>query len=230
MPITGSSCNREGEAVLGGPRNLVILACFQLAACAEPRSARPVPSYDPFSGRLVQLSADQNGDGRIDQWTYLDGTRVIRGEADSDGDGRIDRWEYFDTDSQLVSVGTSSRNDGIEDTWTLVRPINGEGRVDLARTRDRRVDRREYYVDGVLTHVELDTNGDGRIDRWDRYEKDVLREVQFDTSFTADRPNRRLLYDAQGHFAGAEADDDRDGRFERAMTGAAPPVPGDPRK
>ena len=65
-------------------------------------SRRAVPSYDDFSGRLVQLSADQNGDGRIDQWTYLDGNRPLRGEADLDADGRVDRWEYFDAQAALI--------------------------------------------------------------------------------------------------------------------------------
>ena len=88
-----------------------------LAACGDDRPLpRAVPSYDSFTSRLVQVGADQNGDGRLDQWTYLDGPRTLRGEADADGDGRIDRWEYFDAASVLVSVGASSRNDG-----TLVR-------------------------------------------------------------------------------------------------------------
>lgn len=56
---------------------------------------RAQPSYDDFTGRLVQLSADQDGDGRADQWTYLDGNRPLRGEADANADSRIDRWEYF---------------------------------------------------------------------------------------------------------------------------------------
>ena len=211
-------------------RNFAICISLLAAGCSGASHNRTVPAYDTFTGRLLQLSADQNGDGRLDQWTYLDGARVFRGEADADGDGRIDRWEYFDSSSQLVTVGTSSRNDGIEDTWTIVNATNGENRVDTSVARDRHIDRREYYVAGSLVRVEFDTNGDGRIDRWDRYEKNVLREVQFDTTFTATRANRRLLYDAQGHFSGAEADDDRDGRFERAVTGAVAPLPGDPRK
>src|SRR3954467_1452908 len=99
--------------------------------CATPTAnlRRAVPSYDTFSGRLIQLSADQNGDGRLDQWTYLDGNRVLRGEAGSDGDGPIDRWEYFDANAQLTEVGTASLNDGIEDTWAFVSPVNGETRV-----------------------------------------------------------------------------------------------------
>lgn len=211
-------------------RNLAICASLLAAGCSETDQKRSVPAYDAFTGRLLQLSADQDGDGRLDQWTYLDGARVFRGEADADGDGRIDRWEYFDATSQLVMVGTSSRNDGIEDTWTIVNATNGENRVDVSSARDRRIDRHEYYDGGALVRVEFDTNGDGRTDRWDRYENHVLREVRFDTSFAALRANHRLLYDAQGHFSRAEADDDRDGRFERAVTGAVAPPAGDPTK
>jgi hypothetical protein len=185
-------------------------------ACAPASPARVIrPSYDAFSGRLIQLSADQDGDGRTDQWTYVDGTTPLRGEKDSDNDGRIDRWEYFGPQAELLTIGTSSRNDGIEDTWTWVSRVNGEGRVDLSVARDRHLDRHEYYVDTTLARVEQDTNADGRVDRWDRYESGVLREVQFDTSLKAARADRRLLYDSQGRFVGAEADDDRDGRFER---------------
>lgn len=207
------------------PKDLVIwlglITVF--AGCdAEPRQRRTTPSYEGFSGRLVQLTADQNGDGRADQWTYMDGTRAIRGEADTDDDGRIDRWEYFGPAGELAMVGTSSRADGIEDTWTWTAPINGEGRVDVASSRDRRPDRREYYSGDRLARVELDTNGDGLVDRWDFYADRVLREVRFDTSFAAPRPDRRLLYDAAGQYLAAEADEDGDGRFERVVPGRAP--------
>lgn len=205
------------------PKDLAILIGLTVyAGCAtEPQQRRAVPSYDRVSGRLIQLTADQNGDGRTDQWTYLAGTRPIRGEADTDGDGRIDRWEYFGPAGELARVGTSSSNDGIEDTWTWTAPVNGEGRVDVASLRDRRPDRHEYYSGDQLTRVELDTNGDGRVDRWDVYADRVLREVRFDTSFASARPDRRLLYDAAGQYLAAEADEDGDGRFERVVPGRA---------
>jgi hypothetical protein len=182
-------------------------------SCAPSTTAKTVsPSYDTYSGQLIQLTADQDGNGRVDQWTYLVGTRPLRGEKDTDEDGRIDRWEYFGPQAELLSVGTSSRHDGIEDTWTWVRLVNGEGRVDLSLTRDRHIDKREYYAADVITHAELDTNADGRIDRWDRFENRVLREVQFDNQ--------------QGQFIAAEADDDRDGHFDRLSPGTKVIPPG----
>ena len=189
---------------------------------SEPHT---VPSYDIFTSRLVRVGADQNADGRLDQWTYLDGARVFRGEADSDGDGRIDRWEYFDAASALVKIGSASRGDGVEDTWTDPRQTGG-GEVHVARSlqRDRRTDRHEYFRGDVLVRCEEDTNADGRIDKWDRYEGAVLREVGFDTTFAAGRPDRRVLYDAAGQFIAVEADPERDGVFVRVADDAAVPV------
>src|SRR5512145_766803 len=138
--ITSFHCNREGEAV---PFCAVLALAAAVGGCETPADMnRARPSYDRFTARLIQLSADQNGDGRLDQWTYLDGNRPLRGEADTDGDDRIDRWEYFDANAQLVRVGSSSRNDGIEDTWTFVQPRAGTSEIDRSRNRDRHVDRR----------------------------------------------------------------------------------------
>ena len=192
-----------------------------MSGCDVPADVnRARASYDPFTSRLVQLSADQNGDGRLDQWTYLDGNRPLRGEGDTDGDGRVDRWEYFDANAQLVRVGSSSRNDGLEDTWVYVRPAAGESRVDRSRGRDRHIDQRQYYVKDVMVRTEEDSNGDGQFDRWDRYQGGALREAAFDTSLTAGKPDLRLLYDSQGRFLAAEQDVERDGVFSR-LTGAA---------
>ena len=197
-------------ALVGGT-----VAC--VAAPAE--NGRAVPVYDLYSGRLIRLAADQNGDGQIDQWTYLDGNRPLRGEADADGDGRIDRWEYFDANAQLTRVGTSSANDGVEDTWTYVA-VNGEVRVARSRQRDRQIDRLEFFRDNTLLRAEEDTNGDGRTDRWDRYDGGVLREVGFDISMSHGRATRRVRYDEKGRFVAVEDDPDADGTFV-TLTGEA---------
>ena len=179
-----------------------------------------MPSYDPFSGRLIQLSADQNGDGARDQWTYLEGNRPLRGEGDADGDGRIDRWEYFDAQARLTQVGTSSANDGVEDTWTWVAPVNGEARVDRSRRRDRQIDRREFYKGETLVRAEEDTNMDGRIDKWERYEGGRLIEAAFDTTLLREKADRRLKYDAQGKVIAIELDPEGDGTFVSAPESA----------
>ena len=204
---------------------VILIGLTVLGGCAtEPQLRRAVPSYDDFSGRLMQLTADQDGDGRTDQWTYLDGTRAIRGEADTDGDGRIDRWEYFDAASALTRVGTSSRGDGVEDTWTYPTPAkDGESIVATSRNRDRVFGHREFFRGQVLVRIEDDTNSDGRVDKWERYESSVLREAAFDTSFVHGRADRRALYDDKGRFSHLEEDPDGDGTFARVD--GAPSVP-----
>lgn len=200
------------------PRDVVIWIGLTLfAGCAAaPQQRRAVPIYDDFSGRLIQLTADQNGDGQTDQWTYLDGPRPLRGEADTDGDRRIDRWEYFDIASALTRVGTSSRGDGVEDTWTDPTPSkDGESMVATSRRRDRVFDHREFFRGAALVRIEDDTNSDGRIDKWERYEGSVLREAAFDTSFSHGRADRRALYDETGRFSRLEEDPDGDGTFVR---------------
>lgn len=210
------------RAKLWMARRLKAPVCLALATLvwgceAGPEARRAVPNYDDFSGRLVQLNADQNGDGRIDQWTYLEGSHPLRGEADTDGDGRVDRWEYFDERAVLTLVGSSSLGDGVEDTWTRPAPTaGGEMQVTRSRARDRRPDRHEYFRGEVLVRAEEDTNGDGRIDKWERYEGTSLREAAFDTTFTRGRPDRRVLYDPQGQSV-VETDPDGDGQFVRVQ-------------
>lgn len=188
-----------------------------LAGCSTPATVRAVvPSYDDYTRRLLQLSADQNGDGQIDQLTYLDGNRPLRGEADVDGDGRIDRWEYFEADGRVLTIGSSSRNDGVEDTWTsTAATADGETHIASSSKRDRVRDRHTFYKGQALLRVEEDTNGDGLIDQWDRYEGTVLREVAFDLSFSRGRPDRRAIYDPQGRFISIEVDPEGDGTFVR---------------
>ena len=169
------------------------------SACeVSPGRRQVTPSYDEFTRRLIAIYADQNADGRVDQWTYFEGNRPLRGEKDADGDGRIDRWEYFNQSAALQRVGSSSRNDGVEDTWTYPAAADAEGRIDRSRSRDRAIDRREFFRGDALVRAEEDTNGDGRIDRWDRYEAAVLKQAEFDTTFTAGRPNHRAYCSTSG--------------------------------
>lgn len=206
-----------------GTRILVAGALSALAAACGPSAPAQLvaPSYDVFTSRLVQISADLNGDLRLDQWSYMDGNQPIRGEADTDADGRIDRWEYFDATATLTQIGTSSLNDGVEDTWTSPVSATGESRVRLSRRRDRAIDRWEVRREGVLVSSEEDTNADGRLDKWDIFEDGVLREARFDTTFARERADRRLVYGTQGQLIALEQDDDGDGRFERTTSAQA---------
>jgi len=178
-------------------RPLIPLVCLGLlaVACDSPPDPRRTnfkverggvkAEYHPTTGRLNRLEVDTNKNGRIDAWTYMDGTRIDRIEIDKDENGSIDRWEHY-TDNKLSRVGTSTRGDGVEDEWAF----QGAG--------------------GYLERIETDTDRDGRVDKWQDYAPPhapggapVLRAVSMDPD-SSGKPTRRLLYRADGSFDRSE--------------------------
>jgi hypothetical protein len=202
---------------------VVVLTVGAGPACgpaADEVMARP--NYDPQSRRLVRLDVDRNRNARVDQRTYLDANVPYRTEVDENEDGRVDRWEYLGANAAQVAVGTSSRGDGVEDTWTWAVDAGGERRVDFSRTRDRAIDRREFYRTETLVRAEEDTNRDGLVDKWETYDNGALREVALDTTRRTGRADRRLHY-ISGRFDYIEADEDGDGTWQRlASTPSGP--------
>lgn len=201
-------------------RAAALCACLAAAAC--DRAPVPTAIYDEATRRLIRLDSDGDNDAKIEQRVYTDGNQLLRGEMDSDQDGRIDRWEYFGADGEVSVIGTSTLPDGVEDTWTWAVNEQGERRVDLARQRDRRIDRQEFYRGETIVRAQEDATADGRIDRWERYDNGRLREILFDMTDTG-RPDRRLVYDAEGRFERLELDPDRDGVFTPAPATTPPP-------
>lgn len=102
------------------------LACLGCASTGSedrpPGTKRVKPMYNLQRGTLEQLLYDRNGDGRVDAWMFLDGTRVARVEADTDGDGVVDRWEYYGADQRLQRVGLSTAGHGTPDRWVIEGP------------------------------------------------------------------------------------------------------------
>jgi hypothetical protein len=176
---------------------LVMVGVAALVGCSAPpdprrtnfeiRGKEGVAKYDPKTGRLKRVDADINKNGRIETFSYWDATRIIRVEVDRDEDGKIDRWEHYDANNKMTRVGSSSRDDQVEDTWTYPDAIGFLGRVEADLDRDGAIDKREIYVprpgapEGrVLSMLELDLDKSGQ-------------------------PGRRLYYRADGSFEKAEA-------------------------
>jgi hypothetical protein len=176
---------------------IAFLLVLPLIGCANPhgRTSRVQAAYDTNTGELKELTYDDNGNGRVDTWVHLQGTRILRAEADHDEDGRIDRWEHYDADG---SPGQLSR-------------------IEIATRRDGRVNRIEFFHDDVLDRVHEDTNGDGRIDKWETYRNSALAAVAFDMQGRG-TPDRRLLYRADGSLERIETDADGDGTFQAITT------------
>ena len=191
-------------------------------SCAR-RSVEPkkeiTPEYDQNTGRLRLLKYDSNGNGVVDTWSYMDGSRVMRIEVDTDEDGKIDRWEYYGADQQLEKVGLSSRHDGQPDTWQYFSGDQSVSRLEISTRGDGKVTRIERFDHGHLMAAEEDTDADGRIDKWEIYAGDRLTSVAFDTRHRG-APDRRLVYDANGT-ARVEIDPDLTGHFVAANPATA---------
>lgn len=189
---------------MGFRRNRVRTCGFALLSiCAgfgcdrRDRSSQIEPVYNRSTGRLEQLKYDRDGDGRIETWSFMDGTRIVRVEMDGDGDGLIDRWEYYDAGERLEKVGSSRGRTGVPDSWAYYDAGGRLQRLDLSMKQPGVVDRVEYYENGAMTRAQEDTNGDSRPDKWESYKGRRLSSVAFDTE-SRGTPDRRLVYEPDG--------------------------------
>lgn len=177
----------------------LVLVLTPLLGCdssSRSRSADPRirPEYGN-DGRLSRLVYDRDGNGTMDTWSYMDGTRVVRIETDENGDGRIDRWDYH---------RASDASDASPDR-TLER-------IERSTRHDGQVSRREFFENGVLARAEEDADGDGQMDKWETYVNGALSTIALDTEHRG-WPDRRMVYGADGSFLRIEADPTGSGTF-----------------
>jgi hypothetical protein len=192
-------------------------------ACTTPKPNMTTATYDPTTGQLTTLTADADGDGRVDTVSRMEGTRILRIELDLDENGQVERWDFYRADGTLEKVGLSHQNDGVMDAVAFYDEGGVLTRMNLSTRRDGTFDRAEYYADGRLSRSEDDINGDGRPDKWDVFEpvpgddRTTSGYRILSTAFDdAGRgwPQRRWVYGAQGRVVRVERDDDGDGTFE----------------
>ena len=182
----------------------VLSALLVLEGCARPPETpkgtdQIKPTYNRATGRLEKVTYDRNRDGKVDAWTFMDGTRVVRAELDEDFDGRVDRWEYYGADA--ASSGG---------------PAGGVlTRVETSTRPDGRPSRFEYFEQGRRTRAEEDTDGDGRIDKWEAWGGATLASVLLDTNGDG-KADRRLVYPPDGSGPRFEVDADGTGQFSPA--------------
>jgi len=169
----------------GGPITLAATALVALTAvaCGAGQSgadaSHVTPVYDRQTGKLLELRADQDGDGTADTRVYMDGSLAIRAEIDRDGDGRTERWERYGPSGEIESIALSGAGDGVPDTW-IHRSTDGTvSSIERSMRGDGKVSRTEFYRNGNLHRVEEDTNGDAQVDRWEEYADDRLVSVSF---------------------------------------------------
>lgn len=152
----------------------------------EVRTKEGVAKYNPRTGKLQQLNVDTDKNGRIETFSYWEGARVHRIEIDKDEDGKIDRWEHYDAQNKLARVGSSSKDDEVEDTWTYPDERGFLARVETDTDRDGSIDKREFFVPRTDA-------ADGRVL--------IMVELGLDR---AGHAARRLFYKPDGSFDRAE--------------------------
>lgn len=189
--------------------SIVGTACGPAAATTEAESAgkKDVKSEYDKTGRLTRLEYDRNGDGKIDTWGYMDGSRVVRVEVDEDGDGKVDRWEYH-RDPKTTNDSKGSTTTGSPNAIGSASASGGDPtleRIERATKHDGKVSRREYFENGLLARVEEDTDGDGKIDKWETYSGGTLAIMAIDTKGRG-TPDRRLIYQPDGTLSRIEMD------------------------
>ena len=203
-------------------RACALAVCVAATAChSKPTGAAdasagvpPVsPVYNTATGRLEQLTADRNGDGKIDTRAYMDGVHLKYIEIDRNGDGRPDRWEYY---APAASPG-DGRGNAFDRSSVLVRAEEANG-------PDATITRREFYDRGVIQRVEEDTDGDGRVDKWEQYDHGALVRIDMDLQGRG-APDRRLVYRRDGTLDHLEGDPDGDGKFEPLKADGSPIAP-----
>lgn len=191
---------------------LLALATLLAGCGGPPESQTSKGLYDPQTGRLIQLTYDRNGNGRIDTWTKMDGTRPISSELDTNEDGVIDRWEEYDDQGRLSRAGWTRPATAITpgapvapptpgatptpDAWLYPSADGTSSRIeffDTDNTGAQVVTRREFYEGTVLVRVEEDKDGDDVVDQWETWEGGVLKYVEFDDGNDG-RPDRRFTY------------------------------------
>jgi len=181
-----------------------MLASLMSVTACQPRpgsSAQVTPVYNQQTGRLEQLIADRQGDGKVDMRAYMSGTHLTLIEIDRNRDGHPDRWEYY---------GQTPAGEAKTLRVLLIRAEEANG-------PDSRVTRREFYVKGVLDHVEEDTDVDGRIDKWEQYENGALVRIDLDLSGRG-FADHRMTYRADGSLEATTIDSTGD----RGLKGSAP--------
>lgn len=167
-----------------------------MAACSAPpdprrtnfevRGKEGVAKYDPKTGRLKKLDYDANKNGTMDSFSYWDATRVIRIEMDQDEDGKIDKWEHYDANNKIERVGSSSRDDEVQDTFAYPDANGFLARVETDSDRDGNIDKRETFVPRPGTT-----------------DQRVLATVEYNFDESG-QPGRRLHYNTDGSFDRAE--------------------------
>lgn len=216
---------------------------FALAACSNPDSesarlkATTQASYDFTTGKLAEITYDQNKNGKIDTWTRMNGAVPVSSRLDTNEDGKLDRWETYDAAGKLTRVdfervptpdaaNPTPLYTGKPNATAFMAADGSIERVEyweLSPSGQRDVVLREFYnASKVMTRSEEDTDGDGLLDLFQTFADGVLRTSEFDETHPRDgKPDRRMTYSAEGVLILIETQPDgKSGYFKKRVPGS----------
>jgi hypothetical protein len=199
----------------------LLLSSVAAAGCRDPEKDRikatTQATYDEQTGKLTRLTADLDRDGKIDTYTYMDGTKVLRSEIDADQDGKIEKWEFHGEDGKVARVAISREKNGKADTWMYPAADGKLARAEISSEQDEsKIDRWEWYEADVVVRAEEDASGDGKVDKWETYQGASLATVSLDENYDG-TPDRRLTYGDGGRLLTIESEPDGRGGYKKKI-------------
>ena len=216
MPLTRRHRIYDAARVVVAPA--LVVSSLVSGCGGAPESSTSKGTYDPQTGRLVQITYDRNNNGRIDTWTKMDGPRPISSELDTNEDGVIDRWEEYDQQGRLTRAGWARTATPTPDAWLYTSADGKTSRIeyfDLDNTGAQVVTRREFFEGPVLVRVEEDKDGDDVLDQWETWENGAMKYAEFDEGKDG-RPDRRFTY-AKGVLVLIESAPDASGAYTKRV-------------
>lgn len=196
-------------------------ACSNSGGEAARLKATTQASYDLQTGKLTEITYDQNKNGRIDTWTKMNGSLPLSSRLDTNEDGKLDRWETYGPDGKLTQVDFergSPEFTGKPNATAFMAPDGTTERIEyfeLSAGGQRDVMLREFYNSAKqLLRTEEDSDGDGLMDLFQTFVDGALRTTEFDEKKPLDgKPDRRMTYSPEGTLVLIETEPDGQGGY-----------------
>jgi hypothetical protein len=119
-----------------------------------------------FSNEIV--TADMNGDGTADGWSYIKNGQIQKQEIDMNYDGNIDTIFIYDVSGSVVQEILDTDYDGDMDNWREYQ--RGELVLDsIDSNKNGKADVWLFVDQGRIYKMGKDTDGDGVADQYTEF-------------------------------------------------------------
>ncbi|MFO0570786.1 MAG: hypothetical protein U0263_34435 [Polyangiaceae bacterium] len=146
-----SGCSKSVEAGAKGPEG-----------GSQRRDTRVVHEDCPLGSAQT---LDANGDGKPDVWLVMSGGREACRAVDLNFDGKVDGYSYFDGSGQLRRRERDYDRDGKIEEISIYK-AGSLSELQRSTTLAEKLDTWQYFEGGKLARTERDSDGDAIIDQW----------------------------------------------------------------